>query len=67
MGRTKRTQVALYLDDDKVEALKRLADKTGRTQQELLREGLDLVLTRHDEVASYQIRKSRKKRRPPAR
>jgi len=57
MGRTKRTQVALYLDDDKVEALKRLATKTGRTQQELLREGLDLVLARG----------SRKRRRPPAR
>jgi len=57
VGRTLRTQVALYLDADKVEALKRLADKTGRTQQELLREGVDLVLARG----------SRKKRRPTPR
>lgn len=46
MGRTKRTQVALYLDDDKIEALKRLSARTGRTQQELLREAVDALLVK---------------------
>jgi predicted transcriptional regulator len=50
MGRTRRTQVALYLDDDKVAALKRLARQTGHTQQELLRQGVAEILLRYQEA-----------------
>jgi predicted transcriptional regulator len=52
MGRTLRTQVALYLDADRVKLLARLALKTGRTKQALLREALDDVLIRHKPRAS---------------
>jgi predicted DNA-binding protein len=47
MGRTLRTQVALYLDKDRVELLADLAKKTGRTKQEVLREALDAKLVEH--------------------
>lgn len=47
MGRTIRTQVALYLDADKVKDLKRLAKETGRTSQDVLREALDREIARH--------------------
>jgi Antitoxin-like ribbon-helix-helix len=47
MGRTLRTQVALYLDADRVELLRRMAEKTGLTQQDLLRQALDALLIRH--------------------
>jgi predicted DNA-binding protein len=47
MGRTKRTQVALYLDDDKAKALAAVAKRTGRTQQDLLREAVDWLLAKH--------------------
>lgn len=47
MGRTVRTQVALYLDDPEVEALARLAERTGRTQQDLLREAVKALLAKH--------------------
>jgi hypothetical protein len=47
MGRTLRTQVALYLDDDRVELLSKLAKKTGQTQQDVLRQALDAVLAKH--------------------
>jgi hypothetical protein len=50
MGRTRRTQVALYLDGDKVAALKRLAKQTGVTQQELLRQGVDEMLLQYLDV-----------------
>jgi hypothetical protein len=50
MGRTRRTQVALYLDDDKVSALKRLARQSGLTQQELLRQGVAEMLLRYQEL-----------------
>jgi predicted DNA-binding protein len=46
MGRTIRTQVALYLDADRVELLQRLAAQTGRTQQDVLREALDALLAK---------------------
>jgi hypothetical protein len=45
-GRTLRTQVPLYLDDDKVEALARASKVTGRTQQDVVREGLDMILAK---------------------
>ena len=44
MGRTIRRQVALYLDAEKAEALKRLSEQSGRTQQELLREAVDRLI-----------------------
>lgn len=46
-GRTLRTQVALYLDEDKVELLREVSTRIGRTQQELLREAIDDLLARH--------------------
>ena len=47
MGRTVNPQVALYLTPDKVELLREIARKSGKTQQELLREGVDLMLAKH--------------------
>jgi len=59
MGRTLRTQVALYLDDEYVELLARLARKTGRTRQDLLREAI-LTL-----FAEYGLKEAMKARRKP--
>jgi len=47
MGRTLRTQVALYLDADRVELLNQLKAKTGLDGQVLLRKALDSLLIRH--------------------
>lgn len=47
MGRTTRTQVALYLDTERVGQLKELAEKRGKTQQDVLREALEAKLRRH--------------------
>jgi len=47
MGRTLRPQVALYLDAEKVELLDKLATKTGRTKQDLLRQAFDDLLVKH--------------------
>jgi len=47
MGRTHRPQVALYLDPDRVKLLHRLALKTRRTKQHLLREAVDAILMQH--------------------
>jgi len=47
MGRTLRRQVALYLDDVHVEMLQALARKTGRTQQDLLREAINTLLVEY--------------------
>lgn len=44
MGRTLRTQVALYLDDIHIELLDKLAQKFGRTKQDLLREAVNTLL-----------------------
>jgi predicted DNA-binding protein len=44
MGRTLRTQVALYLDDAQVKLLDKLAKKHGRTKQDLLREAVNTLL-----------------------
>lgn len=54
MGRTKRTQVALYLDDDKVEALQKFAAAGESTQQLVLRAALDRIL------ADYEWRRSKR-------
>ena len=53
MGRTLRTQVALYLDDIHIEMLDKLAKKTARTKQDLLREAINTLLIEYrmfDEV-----------------
>ncbi len=47
MGRTLRTQVALYLDDEQVELIDKLAQKTGRTKQDLLREAVNTLLVEY--------------------
>jgi len=47
MGRTLRTQVALYLDDEQVELLDKLAQKSGRTKQDLLREAVNTLLVEY--------------------
>jgi predicted DNA-binding protein len=47
MGRTVRKQVALYLDDMYIEMLDKLAKKTGRTKQELLREAVTTLLVEY--------------------
>ena len=44
MGRTLRTQVALYLDDIQIQLLDKLAKKHGRTKQDLLREAVNTLL-----------------------
>ena len=44
MGRTLRTQVALYLEDIQIELLDKLAQKQGRTKQDLLREAVNTLL-----------------------
>lgn len=44
MGRTLRKQVALYLDDIYIEMLDKLAKKTRRTKQDLLREAVNTLL-----------------------
>ena len=56
MGRTLRTQVALYLDDVQVELLDTLAKKQGRTKQDLLREAVNTLLK------EYQMLKIPKRR-----
>jgi predicted DNA-binding protein len=47
MGRTLRTQVALYLDDVHIALLDRLAQKSGRTKQDLLREAVNTLLVEY--------------------
>jgi predicted DNA-binding protein len=47
MGRTVRKQVALYLDDIHIDMLDKLAKKTGRTKQELLREAVNTLLVEY--------------------
>ena len=57
MGRTLRTQVALYLDDEQVELLDKLAQKSGRTKQDLLREAVNTLLVEY-QVFKLPKRKS---------
>ena len=47
MGRTIRRQVALYLYDIFIDMLDKLAKKTGRTKQELLREAVNTLLAEY--------------------
>ena len=60
MGRTIKTQVPLYLIDEKVELLRTAAVKTGRTQQDLLREGLDMVLAKYCTIPHPRRRSHRR-------
>ena len=59
MGKTLRTQVALYLDDEYVLMLDRLAKKTGRTKQDLLREA---VATLFAEYGLYKEMRAAKRK-----
>lgn len=47
MGRTHRTQVALYLDDWQIVALAKVAEKTKRTKQDVLREAINTLLVEY--------------------
>ena len=46
LGLRKRP-TALYLDQEAADELKALAKRTGRPQQEFLREGVDLILQKY--------------------
>lgn len=58
MGRTLRKQVALYLDDVHVELLDKLAKRTGRTKQDLLREAINTLLVEYRMFTSPNRRPS---------
>jgi len=62
MGRTLRSQVALYLDEAQIELLDQLARKSGRTKQDLLREAVNTLLI---EYRSFTF-PERKRRSGPA-
>jgi predicted DNA-binding protein len=47
VGKTLRTQVALYLEDWQVDLIDKLAKKTGRTKQDLLREAVNTLLVEY--------------------
>jgi hypothetical protein len=47
MGKTKRTIETLYLDQDKLDLLKQLAEKKRIPRAALLREGLDDLLVKY--------------------
>lgn len=47
MGKTLRTQVALYLDDWQIDLLDKLAKKSARTKQDLLREAVNTLLVEY--------------------
>lgn len=49
-GKTLRTQVALYLDDEQVEQLDKLAAAKGETKQALLRQAVDVLLKDYEWV-----------------
>jgi hypothetical protein len=47
MGKTKRHQQAIYLDNDKAKLLDELAKRTRLAKQVLLRDAVDLLLKEH--------------------
>jgi len=49
--RLKKTQIAMYLEPEQFEALKKLHDKTRVPMQVYLREGLDMVLQKYKKEA----------------
>jgi len=58
MGKTLRTQVALYLDEGQILLLDKLAKKSGRTKQDLLREAVNTLLVEYRMHATPTMRKS---------
>ena len=50
MGKTKRTIETLYLDQDKLDLLKQLAEKTRIPRAALLREALDDLLIKYKQL-----------------
>ena len=60
MGRTHRPQVALYLDPEHVELLDRLAKKSGRTKQDLLREAVNTLFVEHGMFKAANVRGARR-------
>jgi hypothetical protein len=69
MGRTNRTQVALYLDERQYKALKKAAEAAGATQQDVMRLALEEVLRQRYEwirerVGSSPVTILRKKHKP---
>lgn len=58
MGKTLRHQQSIYLDTDKAALLDRLAAETRIPKQVLLREGVDLLLSKHG------LLKTKKRRKP---
>lgn len=65
-GRTKRTQVALYLDTTKIVALEQLKAKTGLTGQVLLRRAIDRLLVEHGLLTDTEAQQEMTLRRVPA-
>jgi hypothetical protein len=47
MGKTLRSQQAIYLDHDKAKLLDELAEETRIPKAALLREAVDLLLVKH--------------------
>ena len=45
--KTKRRQVALYLEDERIEQLHELGRRLGKTQQDVLRDAVEAKLRRH--------------------
>jgi predicted DNA-binding protein len=45
--RTKRRQVALYLEDERIEQLHELGRRLGKTQQDVLRDAIEAKLRQH--------------------
>jgi hypothetical protein len=66
MGKTKRTIETLYLDQDKLDLLKQVADETRIPRAVLAREAIDDLLAKHGKASSDsydQLRSALKKAR----
>jgi hypothetical protein len=61
--RIKRRQVALYLEDERIEQLHELGRRLGKTQQDVLRDALEAKLRQHRLIG---VRKSWRAGLPPA-
>jgi hypothetical protein len=57
-GKTRRTQVALYLDDETIELLNELKAKTGLDGQALIRRAINALLVRHKLLEPIKRRKA---------
>jgi len=56
MAKTPRTQEAMYLDDMQLELLDKLAQKLGRTKQDLLREAINTMLYEYKMILKLPTR-----------